>query len=199
MKKLKLVFFAILVFGGSNLIAQKKWDFGLQMAHSYGSYNYIGNFTENGVSSGLRSAHETRFGILARRKNLGKRFELDLEGGYILGWHNDSQDRTNRMHSTYFNVKPKLKLSPKWYLSTGLETKFLMNKEASSFQQDASRLEIIASLGLEYKLNDKVNFFTNFKKILNDRKRVYFEPNFEDRAYLDYGFEIGATFLLNRE
>lgn len=198
MKKLKLVLFAILVFGGSNLIAQKKWDFGLQVAHGLGSYTYIGHFTPDGVSSSLKLAYETRMGILARRKNIGERFDLDLEGGYIFGWHKNSLDRANRMHFAYFNVRPKFKLAPKWYLSAGFETKFFMNKEASLFQRD-SRLETIASLGVEYQVNDKVNFFANFKKILNDNKRVFFEPNFEDRAYLNYGFEIGATFLLNRK
>ena len=90
-------------------------------------------------------------------------------------------------------------MTEKWYLSAGLETKFFMNKEANLFQEDASRLEIIASLGVEYKLNDKLKFFANFKKILNDEKKVFFEPNFEDRAYLNYGFEVGVTFLLNRK
>lgn len=199
MKKLNLFTFLLALFFTFNLSAQEKWDFGLRTAHNIGVVSSSSIYSSpDGVGGQVLSGNSilagTSFGVVARRNNWRNRIDWEFEAGGIYNWRKLSNNTVSSYHSTafYFNAAPKIKLAEKWYVSTGLEGRYIFADTG------VNNWNLSASLGLEYRLNDRWSFFVQYNKALTPTSRQIWD-NTQHHGYNDRGLVIGVTYYFKRK
>lgn len=200
MKILKPLLSAFLFFTFSSLVAQDNWDFGLRLAHSVGTKIATNTTFQGGQSMAVFTEHlgrisGTSIGVVGRRKNLFKEMDLDFEAGYLQDWQilRNSTIESYKANFLYLNAVPKFRLGEKWYLAAGLEGRYSLNNPFN-FE---NKWNVSGVLGLEYRLNERVNFYVSYKKSFVPTTR-HITGDFTRIGHTNRGLELGVTFFLKK-
>ncbi len=200
MKIFNTLLFITFFFISFQLSAQQKWNFGLNISQSFGGNIATEKILEDGSPiqisrTGLRQITGTSISILGRRSNLVNWLDLDVGAGYLLNYRsvaNNTVEWENN-HFLFLNVTPKFRLGEKWYFTAGLEGRYQLDKVELKNPWNVSGI-----IGLEYRPNDRMNFYLNYKGSFVPFNR-HITDEFTRVSHYNRGLEIGVTFFLGKK
>lgn len=199
MKLFNTLLFVVFFFISLQLSAQQKWNFGLNVSQSFGGNVATEKILEGGSPiqisrTGLRQITGTSISILGRRSNLLNGLVLDFEAGYLLNYRSvvNNMVEWNNNHFLFLNATPQIRLGEKWYFTAGLEGRYQLDKLEFNNPWNVSGI-----LGLEFRPNDRINFYLNYKRSFVPLNR-HITGEFTRVTHYNRGLEIGFTFFLGK-